>query len=427
MDLAGQLVIIVFLITYAAITSEKVNRTAMSLTGMAVVAIILRILTGTTFEEITHHIGWYTILFVTGQMIIVAVSRASGMYQYMALAIAKPTRGDPRRLFITFIVFVFFISLFFDTTSTMLIVGPITVEVCKALGLDFKPFLVSEAIVSNYASIPSVVGDVPNLVIAGVTRINPAYQFVALMPLSFIFLVLSLPLMLRYAKHSFEGHDIVMAEEVFRIDPASLVRSRLEFYMSVVAMIVLILAFTIGISQGVEASLVAIGIAGVMLLVTRHDVDMVLRQVAWGTVFFLIGLFGIVAALEITGTITDLAAWVGTVVGTDKAMATLFMFWIPGLVSSVVDNVPVAALLSPLAVEFSAMSPVLALALVTGVNIGGFLLPIGSPANVIALALSETERDPIGMIAFAKVATPIAILMMLVGTGWLLMLALVFG
>ena len=427
MDLAGQLVIIVFLFTYAAITSEKVNRTAMSLTGMAVVAIILRILTGTTFEEITHHIGWYTILFVTGQMIIVAVSRASGMYQYMALAIARPTRGNPRRLFITFIVFVFFISLFFDTTSTMLIVGPITIEVCKALGLDFKPFLVSEAIVSNYASIPSVVGDVPNLVIAGVTRINPGFQFVALMPLSFIFLVMSLPLMLRYAEHSLEGHDMVMAEEVFRIDPASLVRSRLEFYMSVVAMIVLILAFTIGVSQGAEASLVAIGIAGVMLLVTRHDVDTVLRQVAWGTVFFLIGLFGIVAALEITGTITDLAAWVGTVVGTDKAMATLFMFWIPGLVSSVVDNVPIAALLSPLAVEFSAMSPVLALALVTGVNIGGFLLPIGSPANVIALALSETERDPIGMIAFAKAATPIAILMMLVGTGWLLMLALVFG
>jgi len=427
LDFAGQLVIIVFLFTYAAITSEKVNRTAMSLTGMAVVAIILRILTGTTFEEITHHIGWYTILFVTGQMIIVAVSRASGMYQYMALAIARPTRGNPRRLFITFIVFVFFISLFFDTTSTMLIVGPITIEVCKALGLDFKPFLVSEAIVSNYASIPSVVGDVPNLVIAGVTRINPGFQFVALMPLSFIFLVMSLPLMLRYAEHSLEGHDMVMAEEVFRIDPASLVRSRLEFYMSVVAMIVLILAFTIGVSQGAEASLVAIGIAGVMLLVTRHDVDTVLRQVAWGTVFFLIGLFGIVAALEITGTIADLAAWVGTVVGTDKAMATLFMFWIPGLVSSVVDNVPIAALLSPLAVEFSAMSPVLALALVTGVNIGGFLLPIGSPANVIALALSETERDPIGMIAFAKAATPIAILMMLVGTGWLLMLALVFG
>ncbi len=427
MDLAGQLVIIVFLFTYAAITSEKVNRTAMSLTGMAIVAIILRILTGTTFEEITHHIGWYTILFVTGQMIIVAVSRASGMYQYLALAISRPTRGDPRRLFITFIVFVFFISLFFDTTSTMLIVGPLTIEVCKALGLDFKPFLVSEAIVSNYASIPSVVGDVPNLVIAGVTRINPGFQFITLMPLSFIFLVLSLPLMLRYAEHSFEGHDIVMAEEVFRIDPASLVRSKLEFYMSVVAMIVLILAFTIGIPEGVEASLVAIGIAGVMLLVTRHDVDMVLRQVAWGTVFFLIGLFGIVAALDITGTIADLAAWLGTIVGTNKAMATLFMFWIPGLVSSVVDNVPIAALLSPLAVEFSAMGPVLSLALVTGVNIGGFILPIGSPANVIALALSETERDPIGMIAFAKAATPLAILMMLVGTGWLLMLALVFG
>jgi len=427
LDLAGTLVVVVFVITYAAITSEKVNRTAMSLTGMAIVAIILRILTGTTFEEITHHIGWYTVLFVTGQMIIVAVSRASGMFQYLALALARPTRGNPRRLFITLIVFVFFISLFFDTTSTMVIIGPLTIEVCKALGMDFKPLLISEAIVANYASIPSVVGDVPNLVIAGVTRINPGFQFVALMPLSFIFLALSLPLMLRYAERSLEGQDFAKAEELFRVNPASLVRSRIEFYMSVVAMIVLILAFTIGVAEGVEASLVSIGIAGVMLLVTRHDVDMVLRQVGWGTVFFIIGLFGIVAALEITGVIADIAAWMSTVVGTDKALATLFMFWIPGLVSSVVDNVPIAALLSPLAVEFAAMGPVVPLALVTGVNIGAFILPVGSPANIIALALSETEGDPIGMVAFAKAATPIAILMMLVGTGWLLMLSFVFG
>lgn len=425
MDLTGQLVIVVFVIVYVVITSEKVNRTAMSLVGMVIVALILWIMGTSDFKSLTEHIEWSTILFITGQMIIVAVSHASGMYQYLALTLVRPTRGNPSRLFITFIVFVFFISLFFDTTSTMLVIGPLTIEVCKALDIDFKPFLISEAIVANFASIPSVVGDVPNLVIWGATEISPSLMFIALMPLSFIFLLVSLPIMLRYFKHTFKDCDSAQSEEVLRIDPSTLIHSKLEFYMSIAAMIALILAFTIGNSIGLEPSLVVMGIAAAMLVVTRHEVDMILRKIGWGTIFFLIGLFGIVAALNITGVIAEMSVWAASIVGTDKVTTTLFMAWIPGLLSAVIDNVPIAAVLAPLAASFADVSPLVILALIFGVNIGGFILPIGSPANIIALALSETEKDPIGIVGFAKIATPMAILMMLIGTGWLLLLSLV--
>ena len=422
MDIAGLLVIIVFVIVYAAITSEKVNRTAMSLTGMAIVALILWILGVSDFKILTEHIEWSTILFITGQMIIVAVSRASGMYQYLALTLARPTAHNPRHLFITFIVFVFFISLFFDTTSTMLIIGPLTIEVCRALALDFKPFLISEAIVANYASIPSVVGDVPNLVIWDTTRINAGFMFVALIPLSFLFLLISLPIMLRYLDSTLGERDMTRCEEFLAIDPRSLIHSRVEFYMSVAAMIAIVLAFTIGNAVGLEPALVVVAIAASMLVLTRHEVDNVLRQVGWGTIFFIIGLFGIVAALDITHVLDELSIWAGTVVGEDKVMATLFMAWIPGLLSAVIDNVPIAAVLAPLAATLGGLSDVVTLALIFGVNVGGFILPIGSPANIIALAISETEKDPIGIMGFAKIATPIAILMMLIGTGYLFLL-----
>jgi len=421
-DLAGLLVIIVFVIVYAAITSERINRTAISLTGMAVVALILWILGVSDFKILTEHIEWSTILFITGQMIIVAVSRASGMYQYLALTLARPTAHNPRRLFISLIVFVFFISLFFDTTSTMLIIGPLTIEICRALGLDFKPFLISEAIVANYASIPSVVGDVPNLVIWDTTRISAGLMFVALIPLSFLFLLISLPIMLRHLDRTLGERDMTRCEELLAIDPRSLIHSRTEFYMSVVAMIAIVLAFTIGNAVGLEPALVVVAIAASMLVLTRHEVDNVLRQVGWGTIFFIIGLFGIVAAMSLTGVLDGLSLWAASVVGTDKVMTTLFMAWIPGLLSAVIDNVPIAAVLAPLAATFAGVSPVVVLALIFGVNVGGFILPIGSPANIIALAISETEKDPIGIVGFAKIATPIALLMMLVGTGYLYLL-----
>jgi len=421
---AGLLIIVVFVVVYLAITSERVNRTAMSLTGMAIVALILWILGTSDFKILTEHIEWSTILFVTGQMIIVTVSRASGMYQYLALTLARPSGGNPHRLFITFIVFVFFISLFFDTTSTMLIIGPLTIEVCRALALDFKPFLVSEAIVANYASIPSVVGDVPNLVIWHATQINAGSMFIALIPLSVIFLLISLPLMLRYLQRTLKERDMTKCEEFLALDPKTLIHSRLEFYMSVGAMIAIVLAFTIGNAVGLEPSLVVMTIAAVMLMMTRREVEQILRQVGWGTIFFIIGLFGIVAALDLTGVLTDMTVWAEATVGSNKVITTLFMFWIPGVISAVIDNVPIAALLAPLAATFTHMSSVVVLALISGVNIGAFILPIGSPANIIALALSETEKDPIGIMGFAKVATPMAILMMLIGTGYLLLLTL---
>jgi Na+/H+ antiporter NhaD/arsenite permease-like protein len=424
MDLVGALVIVVFIITYAAITTEKVNRTAMSLTGMAIVALILWS-SGVTFQALTELITWTAVLFITGQMIIVGVSRASGMYEYLALKIALPSGGNPPRLFTMLLVFDFFISMFFDTTSTMLIMGPITIELCKALDLDIKSFLVSEAIVANFASIPSIVGDVPNLVVFTATGFNPGFQFVVLFPLSFILLLVCLPLLRRFYRHSFAASNKDTAEEVLNIDPSTLIRSRLEFYMSIVAMIALILAFTVGVAAGLEASLASITIAAVMLLVTRRDVDRILKDVGWGTVFFVIGIFGIVAALEATGVLSDMVSWAGAVVGGGgKIMSTLFMVWFPGLLSSVIDNVPIAALLAPLAVSAQLAGPMSPLALVFGVNVGAFILPIGSPANIIALALSEAEHDPIGMKGFAKVATPIALIMMAIGTVWILALAL---
>jgi Na+/H+ antiporter NhaD/arsenite permease-like protein len=421
----GGLVIVVFAVTYTAITSEKVNRTAMSLTGMGIVALILWAAGVSKFQDLTALIGWYTVLFVTGQMIIVGVSRASGMYQYLALKIALPSGGNPPRLFTILLVFDFLISMFFDTTSTMLIIGPITIELCEALDLDIKSFLVSEAIVANFASIPSIVGDVPNLVVANATFINPGFQFIAFFPLSFILLLVCLPLLRRFYRQSLAASNKNTAVEMLKIDPSTLIRSRLEFYMSIAAMIALILAFTIGVAAGLEASLASITIAAIMLLFTRGDVDRILKEVNWGTVVFVIGIFGIVAALEATGMLSAMASWAGVVLGGGgRILATLFMIWVPGLLSSVIDNVPIAALLAPLAVKAALSGPMIPLALVFGVNVGAFLLPIGSPANIIALALSEAEHDPIGMKGFAKAATPIALIMMAIGTVWILALAL---
>ncbi|MHA3962698.1 MAG: ArsB/NhaD family transporter [Candidatus Thorarchaeota archaeon SMTZ1-45] len=435
----GTLVLLVFIGTYLMISSERVNRAAMSMVGMGIVGLVLWVsfttsggTMGATFSTLVEHIEWGTILFLIGMMGIVSVARNSGMFQYIALTLVKPTGGNTKRLFTVFIVFVFVISLVFDTTSTILIMGPLTIEVCNALEIDFKPFLISEAIVANFASIPSIVGAVPNLVIAnkileeGVTGFDASILFVTMMPLSIILLLISLPLFYKMFKDKLPDSEEEVREEVFVVSPVHMIRSRNDFYLSLAAIGILVLAFTWGQGSGLEPPLVAIIVAFFVLLMTRERVEDILSKINWNTVFFLIGIFGLVGALEIVLFIFDVGELVKDIVSENTGIAVAFLVWVPAALSAVIDNIPVSVVLAPIAASLAASyTPVFPAILIFAVNVGGYVLPIGAPANILAMALSEEQHERISFKDFLKIATPLAILHLLIGTGWLFFMSLI--
>ena len=150
-----------------------------------------------------------------------------------------------------------------------------------------------------------------------------------------------------------------------------------------------------------------------------------MAEINWNTVFFLIGIFGLVAALDIVGFISDVGDAVSAIVQGNQGGAVAFLVWVPAMLSSVIDNIPVSIVLSPIAATLAVLTPVFPAILVFAVNVGGYILPIGAPANLLALAMSEKEHDPISFKAFAKVATPLALIHLLIGTGWLFLMSLI--
>jgi len=424
--LAAELIIIVFVVTYIAISSEKVNRTATALLGMGAAGIVLWATDYAEFSVVVDNIEWSTILFVTSMFIIVTIAASSGMLQFLALEITRTTQGQTKKLFVSLLGFVFVISLFFDTTSTMLIMGPLTIELCKALNIDFRPFLIAEAVTCNFASIPSVVGAVPNLIIADEANVDPGFLLATLLPLSIILFVVSVPFFLRVFEDQLQPSEEDLVSQMMLINPQYMIRSRTDFYLSITAMIILVLGFTLGpsLDPPLQPAMIAITVASALLILAREYVDEILKRVNWGTIFFLVGLFGLVAALDITGVIDALAVGIGNLIGGNVILGIVFMTWVPALLSAVIDNIPVSAVLAPIAWQFAAVSPLLPVALIFAVNIGGFILPIGSPANILALVFAEKERKPISMKDFAKIATPLGLLMVAIGTGWLLLLGL---
>ena len=104
--------------------------------------------------------------------------------------------------------------------------------------------------------------------------------------------------------------------------------------------------------------------------------------------------------------------------------AVSFLVWVPALLSAVIDNIPVSIVLAPIAASLAYLTPIFPAILVLAVNVGGYILPIGAPANLLAMALSEEHDDPISFKAFAKIATPLAILHLVIGTLWFILLSI---
>jgi Na+/H+ antiporter NhaD/arsenite permease-like protein len=425
----GLAVVVVFIGTYALISSEKLNRTGMSLLGMAIIGAVFwgsNLILGEqqplVFIDLVHHIEWDTVLFVTSMMIIVAVAGGSGMFQYLALTLARPSGGIHKSLYTIFLLFVFFISLFLDNVSTTLIMAPLTIQVCRALEIDFKPYLVSEAIVCNIGSIPSIVGAVPNIVIANATGLDAGQLLVTFMPLSFILLIVTWFLLGRHYNSSFGETDYDRVDFLFDIDPSMMIKSRNDFWASAIAFGFLVTGFALGPSLSITPVMVALLVAAALLILAHNRAVEFLGEVGWDTVFFLVGLFGLVGALDMTGLINALGVALGDIIGENSVLAIVFMVWVPATLSAFLDNLPVSAVLAPIALQLTPVSSILPLVLVFAVGVGGNVFtPLGSPSNMVAIGFSEREHDPISYRDFAIAGTIAGMAHLIIGTVWLLL------
>ncbi|TFG06522.1 hypothetical protein EU522_01530, partial [Candidatus Thorarchaeota archaeon] len=274
-------------------------------------------------------------------------------------------------------------------------------------------------------------GAVPNLVIAGVTKLDVGFLFVTFMPLMIILFLISWRILLKWYDASLSGEtDEYRADAVLSIDPTTLIKNRWDFNVSVVAIILLVIGFALGPAFGIVPPMVALLVASFMLLLAHEKANEFLNRVGWPTVFFLVGLFGLVVALELTGLIDALGEVIGDIVGGNAVFATVFLVWIPAMLSAFLDNLPVSAVLAPIALNLMELgvSPVLPLALVFAVNIGGYIFtPLGSPANMVAIGLSEAEHDPIAFIEFVKIGTILGIIHLTIGSGYLLFIMFLMG
>jgi Na+/H+ antiporter NhaD/arsenite permease-like protein len=207
-------------------------------------------------------------------------------------------------------------------------------------------------------------------------------------------------------------HDDIR-EAVLALDEREVLTDTPLLRMSLAVIGLTILGFVLAVPLGLETGGIALFGAAVLILLSRIDVESVLREIEWPTLFFFIGLFMLVEAIVAVGIIDAVADALVANTSGNATLATIGLLWLSGIASAIVDNIPYTATMIPVVQELGrreVMIEPLWWALALGACLGGNATIIGASANVVVANLAGQAGHPITFGAFFRYGALVAVL-----------------
>ena len=296
----------VFAVAYTLIATEKIHRVTAALGGAVVMLLIGATDAEHAFFSDEAGIDWNVIFLLLGMMLIVAVVKQTGAFEYLAIWAIKRARGRPFRVMVVLVLVTAFISAGLDNVTTVLLVAPVTFLVCERLAVPVAPFLIAEALASNIGGTATLVGDPPNIIIASRGGLSYNDFLIHLAP----FIVVALGVFVGLCRVLFRSafrYDPQRAAQIADLREGDALRDRRLLVVSLVVLALVTVAFVLHTVLHLEPAVVAI-VGGLLLLVlSRLDANEVVKDVEWPTLAFFAGLFVMVGALVNTGVIEELS------------------------------------------------------------------------------------------------------------------------
>jgi Na+/H+ antiporter NhaD/arsenite permease-like protein len=405
------------IMTYAVIMTEKVNRSVVALLGAG-----LMICLGVINQEAAiRGVDFNTIALLTGMMILVNITRKSGVFQYVAFWAARRAEGIPWKLMVMLSVVTAVLSALLDNVTTVLLVTPVTLMVARELQVAPYPFLFAEVFASNIGGTSTLIGDPPNILIGSATGLSFNDFVTNLAPVVVVIMGLQL-----LATHLIWGRRMHASDEararVLDYRPADAITDHTLLWQSLSVLGLVITGFVTARQTGLEPGTVAMfGAAWLMYLYIRghhaeaqsSHVHEVFGEVEWITIFFFVGLFMVVAGVEHAGLLELMANGLMSATAGDPTITALVILWSSAILSAIIDNIPFVATMIPM---IKNMAPTMGgpeglmplwWALSLGACLGGNGTLVGASANLTVAGLAEREGVPFKFLTYTKLAFPL--------------------
>jgi len=411
---------ILFVATYVLIISEKVNRAVVAGLGASLM-ITLGILNQQTAVS---GIDFNTLGLLTGMMVIVAITRGSGVFQYVAVWSAKKVNASPWGILFVLSLVTAVFSAFLDNVTTVLLIAPVTLLISHELKIDPYPFLFAEIFASNIGGTATLIGDPPNIMIGSAVGLSFNDFLFYIAPITPLIMAVMLGIIyLVWGRNLYASPEA--RERIMKFTEREAITDTKLLKQSLFVLFLVIAGFILAHPLQLEPATIAMFGAALLLFLSNlkndaeeqsEEVNKVFAGVEWITIFFFIGLFIMVKGVEEAGLLRILADLVINYTGVDMTVTALTILWVSAVASAVVDNIPFVATMIPLiksmAPTFGGAENLMPLwwSLALGACLGGNGSLVGASANLIVAGFAERAGHRIQFLKFMLMAFPMMLL-----------------
>jgi Na+/H+ antiporter NhaD/arsenite permease-like protein len=406
----------VLLATYIIIMTEKVNRAIIALIGASVMVLV------GVFgqDEALKGIDWNTLGLLAGMMILVSISRRSGMFQAIAIWSAQAAKAHPAGILFLLQITTAVLSAFLDNVTTVLLIVPVTLAIAKELDVPVYPYLFAEVFASNIGGTATLIGDPPNILIGTQAGLSFNEFIIHLTPVIIVVMVAQAIMI-----HLIWGKDLKATPErearVMAMSAKEAITDWLLLKQSLVVLALVMIAFVLARPLHLEPATIAMFGAAILMLLDNwahhnekaaENIHRTFGDVEWITIFFFIGLFMVVHGVEFGGLLKLLAEKLVAATGGSLPNAGYAILWASAILSAIVDNIPFVATMIPLIKSMAAsyggpdkIEP-LWWCLSLGACLGGNGTLIGASANLTVAGIAERNGVPFRFLTYTLYAFP---------------------
>ena len=425
--------LLVFLIMLGLIASGRLHNTMAALVGTSLlfaISYLGSLLTPSLFifdfERAVEFVDWNVIFLIMGMMIFIAIVERTGVFQWLAFAAYRLSRGHTWLLLPILMLVTGVTSAFLDNVTTMLLMAPISVEIALALSMNPLALLIPEVMASNVVGVSTLIGTPTNILIASYAGITFDDFLVNLTPgviMAFIGLVI-------YSEaiywNDLKAATLLSSDLVAKLEEHAHITDPVALKKAGWVGAGMLLLFFFGEHIHLLPAVTAIMGATVLLLWVRLDIEEMIEAVDWTTLVFFMSLFIVIGAVQEVGIIDFVADMIGRLVGTNLVFAMLTIMWSGALLSAVVDNIPFTAAMLPVVGALTghipgAESKALYYCLSVGSAMGGNGTLIGSSPNLVTAGIAERAGYPISYMDFLKRGLPAVFITVSIAGMWLLL------
>ena len=439
-DIQIYLTIGVFGSVILLIALDLIDMTVAALLGLCVLVLTGVFNRDDMLETVRIASGPIALLF--GGMVVARVLAKTGLFERLGALLLRATGGSGRRFLLLLVALVAPLCALLPNATTVILVAPVILGVCRALKIDFAGPLVLTAIISNSAGLLTLVGDPATFLVGSAIGLSFG-EYLRQVSLGGLLAVLTIvPLLPWLLRDTWCLRTTLPAEQ-----PLPPIKRPGFIVLALAVLVVMVLLFLFGelLPSSVSPPAVAIIAASLALLVIHglkvEPVDEVLRDLDWKTLIFLAAIFALVQAFTKTGLLQGMSLQLYAWFGAEITQVALILLAGIGVLSSLLANIPVVAAALVMAKGYLVAAdavPEFALAasftdwptatlpffiaMMFGATLGGNATLIGASANIVSAGICNGQGGHLTFLRFARYGVPITLLQLALGAGYVLVL-----